>query len=51
MVRNFRKWMPEIQATWTCVQVGRLGEDDMRVEIEVEAYDPEGLKKAKSESN
>ncbi|EEU34934.1 uncharacterized protein NECHADRAFT_93173 [Fusarium vanettenii 77-13-4] len=40
MVRNFRKWMPDHKAVWTCVQVGRLGEDNMRVEIEVEAYDP-----------
>ncbi|OTB06212.1 hypothetical protein M426DRAFT_319280 [Hypoxylon sp. CI-4A] len=51
MVRNFRKWMPEIKATWTCVQVSRLGEDDMRVEIEVEAYDPEGSKAAASGSS
>ncbi|RSL59613.1 hypothetical protein CEP51_013895 [Fusarium floridanum] len=41
MVRNFRKWMPDHKAVWTCVQVGRLGEDNMRVEIEVEAYDPQ----------
>ncbi|KAI1123648.1 YjgF-like protein [Nemania abortiva] len=45
MVRNFKKWMPNHKAIWTCVQVGRLGEDDMRVEIEVEAHDPEGSKK------
>jgi enamine deaminase RidA (YjgF/YER057c/UK114 family) len=41
MVRNFRKWMPDRKAVWTCVQIGRLGEDDMAVEIEVEAYDPQ----------
>lgn len=46
MVRNFRKWMPNHHALWTCVQVGRLGEDDMRVEIEVEAHDPEGAELA-----
>lgn len=40
MVRNFKKWMPDHKAVWTCLQVGRLGEDNMRVEIEVEAYDP-----------
>lgn len=40
MVRNFRKWMPNHQPLWTCVGVTRLGEDDMRVEIEVQAYDP-----------
>ena len=41
MVRNFRKWMPSHQPLYTCVGVQRLGEDDMRVEIEVEAYDPQ----------
>lgn len=40
MVRNFKKWMPDHKAVCTCLQVGRLGEDNMRVEIEVEAYDP-----------
>lgn len=44
MVRNFRAWMPDHHPLWTCVQVGRLGEDDMRVEIEVEAHDPEWAK-------
>ncbi|KAK1543798.1 endoribonuclease L-PSP [Colletotrichum paranaense] len=38
MVRNFRKWMPDHQPLWTCVGVPRLGEDDMRVEIEVVAH-------------
>ncbi|RWA14944.1 hypothetical protein EKO27_g237 [Xylaria grammica] len=48
MVRNFRKWMPgEKHALWTCVQVPRFGEDNMRVEIEVEAYDPEGAAAAR----
>ncbi|KAH6611678.1 putative L-PSP endoribonuclease family protein [Boeremia exigua] len=40
MVRNFRKWMPDHEPIWTCVGVTRLGEDDMRVEIEVVAHDP-----------
>ncbi|RSH90284.1 hypothetical protein EHS25_001618 [Saitozyma podzolica] len=40
MVRNFKKWMPNHAPLWTCVGVPRLGEDDMRVEIEVEAHDP-----------
>ena len=40
MVRNFRKWMPDHQPIWTTVGVTRLGEDDMRVEIEVVAVDP-----------
>ncbi|KAM3533150.1 hypothetical protein MY4038_003575 [Beauveria bassiana] len=44
MVRNFRRYMPDHQPLWTCVGVTRLGEDDMRVEIEVSAHDPEGAK-------
>ncbi|KAJ5263584.1 hypothetical protein N7478_011189 [Penicillium angulare] len=40
MVRNFRHWMPNHEPIWTCVGVTRLGEDDMRVEIEVVAHDP-----------
>lgn len=39
MVRNFAKWMPDHKPIWTCVGVTRLGEDDMRVEIEVVAHD------------
>jgi enamine deaminase RidA (YjgF/YER057c/UK114 family) len=42
MVRNFEKYMPGHRPIWTCVGVARLGEDDMRVEIEVVAHDPEG---------
>jgi enamine deaminase RidA (YjgF/YER057c/UK114 family) len=45
MVRNFRKYMPDHQPIWTCVGVPRLGEDDMRVEIEVVAHDPETVLK------
>ncbi|GLA31584.1 hypothetical protein AnigIFM63604_001063 [Aspergillus niger] len=40
MVRNFKKYMPNHEPLWTCVGVTRLGEDDMRVEIEVVAHDP-----------
>lgn len=39
MTRNFKKWMPDHSPIWTCVGVTRLGEDDMRVEIEVVALD------------
>ena len=46
MVRNFKKWMPDNHPVWTCVQIGRLGHDDMRVEIEVSAFDFEGAKEA-----
>ena len=41
MVRNFKKWMPDHQPIWTCVGVVKLGEDAMRVEIEVSAHDPQ----------
>jgi enamine deaminase RidA (YjgF/YER057c/UK114 family) len=46
MVRNFEKWMPGHRPIWTCVGVSRLGEDDMRVEIEVVAHDPKGAETA-----
>lgn len=41
MVTNFKRWMPDHQPLWTCVGVSRLGSDDMRVEIEVVAHDPQ----------
>jgi enamine deaminase RidA (YjgF/YER057c/UK114 family) len=47
MVRNFKKYMPSHKPIWTCVGVTRLGTDDMRVEIEVVAHDPEGAAAAK----
>lgn len=40
MVRNFHKYCPGHEPIWTCVGVTRLGEDDMRVEIEVVAHVP-----------
>ncbi|KAI1746907.1 YjgF-like protein [Xylaria castorea] len=46
VVRNFKTWCPGHQPLWTCIGVQRLGEDNMRVEIEVQAFDPEGAKKA-----
>ncbi|KAF5139050.1 RutC family protein YjgH [Metarhizium anisopliae] len=48
MVRNLKKWMPNHQPLWTCIGVARLAEDDMRVEIEVSAHDPEGAATAKT---
>ena len=42
MTRNFQKYMPSHAPIWTCIGVTRLGEDDMRVEIEVVADDPDG---------
>ncbi|KKK17553.1 hypothetical protein P175DRAFT_0517062 [Aspergillus ochraceoroseus IBT 24754] len=47
MVRNVKKYMPDHQPIWTCVGVTRLGEDDMRVEIEVSAHDEEGAQAAR----
>jgi enamine deaminase RidA (YjgF/YER057c/UK114 family) len=44
MTRNSRKWCPDHKPTFTCVGVQRLGGDDMRVEIQVIAHDPEGAK-------
>lgn len=41
MVRGFKEYMPHHEPLWTCVGVSRLGEDDMRVEIEVVAHDPQ----------
>ena len=41
MVRNFKKWCPNHNPIWTVIGVPRLGEDDMRVEIEVVAHIPD----------
>lgn len=40
MVRNMKQFMPNHEPIWTCIGVTRLGQDDMRVEIEVVAHDP-----------
>ncbi|KAI7329972.1 hypothetical protein KC315_g5914 [Hortaea werneckii] len=39
MTRNFKKWMPNHCPIWTCIGVPRLGEEAMKVEIEVVAID------------
>ena len=39
MARGLRKWCPDHQPVLTAVGVPRLGNDDMRVEIEVVALD------------
>ncbi|KAJ5259295.1 hypothetical protein N7478_012276 [Penicillium angulare] len=44
MVQNFKKWCPNHNPIWTVIGVPRLGEDDMRVEIEVVAHIPEESK-------
>ncbi|KXT17197.1 hypothetical protein AC579_361 [Pseudocercospora musae] len=46
MVRDSKKWMPDHQPIWTSVGVTRLGDDYMRVEVEVVAHDPEGARKS-----
>ncbi|KAK1977321.1 hypothetical protein LZ30DRAFT_752888 [Colletotrichum cereale] len=47
IVRNFDKWVTNHKPIWTRAGVTRLGEDDMRVEVEVVAHDrPEGAARA-----
>ncbi|KAF2138904.1 uncharacterized protein K452DRAFT_320993 [Aplosporella prunicola CBS 121167] len=48
MLRNFKKWMPGHQPLWTCVEVPRLGDRDMHVEIEVSAHDEEVARAARA---
>ena len=40
MTDEFRKWMPDHLPIWTEVGVRQLGAPNMRIEIEVSAYDP-----------
>jgi enamine deaminase RidA (YjgF/YER057c/UK114 family) len=49
IVRNLKKWLPDRKATWTEVGVKELGAPNMRFEVEVEAYDPEGASEAEKE--
>ncbi|KAL7794929.1 Endoribonuclease L-PSP/chorismate mutase-like protein [Trichoderma afarasin] len=46
VTRNIRQYMPGHQPIWTAVGVARLAEDDMLIEIEVVAHDPEGAQAA-----
>lgn len=39
MVENFKKYMPNHQPIWTCVGVPALALPEMKVEIEVVAFD------------
>jgi hypothetical protein len=41
--------MANYQPLYTCVGAARLGEDDVRVEIEAEVYDPKGAENAKQQ--
>ncbi|KPM40207.1 hypothetical protein AK830_g6352 [Neonectria ditissima] len=45
MAEYFKKWMPDHQPIWTEIGVAKLGADNMHVEIEVSAHDPEGAVK------
>jgi len=38
MLRNAAKWMPDHKPIWTIVGVTELGEEEMKVEIEVTAH-------------
>ncbi|KAI5867874.1 YjgF-like protein [Durotheca rogersii] len=46
IVDNFRKWMPDHQPVWTEIGVKELGMPTMHIEIEVEAFDPQGAAEA-----
>jgi enamine deaminase RidA (YjgF/YER057c/UK114 family) len=48
LVRNLKKWMPEHQPILTGVGVPTLGQEGMRVEVEVSALDEEGAEAAKA---
>lgn len=39
MVENMKKYMPDHQPIWTCIGVAALAEPEMKVEIEVVAFD------------
>ncbi|KAI1134984.1 Endoribonuclease L-PSP/chorismate mutase-like protein [Hypoxylon sp. FL0543] len=47
VTQNFKRWMPDHMPTWTMVGVKQLGLDSMHIEVEVEAYDPEGAAEAR----
>lgn len=38
VVEQLKKWMPNHRPTWTCVEVTKLGNPKMLIEVEVEAY-------------
>lgn len=44
IVRNLKHWMPKHAPTWTEAGISHLGAKEMRFEIEVEAWDPEGAR-------
>jgi enamine deaminase RidA (YjgF/YER057c/UK114 family) len=38
MIKNFQKWMPNHKPIWTVLGVAKLGEEEMKVEIDVVAH-------------
>ena len=38
VVANYKKYMPDHKPIWTCIGTPRLGDEKMRVEIEVAAH-------------
>ncbi|KAI1503113.1 YjgF-like protein [Biscogniauxia marginata] len=49
IVENYRRWMPDHQPVWTEVGVARLGLDELRIEVEVTAWDEEGAERVRRE--
>ncbi|KAK6954028.1 hypothetical protein Daesc_003990 [Daldinia eschscholtzii] len=47
IVENFRKFMPDHHPVWTEIGVKQLGVEEMHIEIEIQAYDPEGAAEAR----
>ncbi|RYP22106.1 hypothetical protein DL765_001865 [Monosporascus sp. GIB2] len=47
IIENFKKHMPNHSPVWTEVCVKEFGMPTMHIEIEVEAYDPEGAAEQK----
>jgi enamine deaminase RidA (YjgF/YER057c/UK114 family) len=41
MTKELKKWTPNHNPIWTCVEVQKLEEEDAKVEIEVVAHDPQ----------
>ena len=37
VVETLKKLMPDHRPIWTCVQIGQLGLEGMKIEVEIEA--------------
>jgi enamine deaminase RidA (YjgF/YER057c/UK114 family) len=51
MTKELKKWTPNHNPIWTCVEVQKLGEEDVKVEIEVVAHDPQEEDGGKGKAN